>query len=229
MNLLPPRLALIAVCLLAATASEAAERSFPVGSFSEIMVTNSADVDVRTGSAASVVATGDPDDLDRLDIRVEGNRLNIGTKQRGISWSSRENITIRVNVPALSAATLSGSGNLAVDRVRGDFSGRISGSGDLRLPMLDSAQLALAISGSGDIMAAGRCGSGTISISGSGDVNATQLTCETLNASVSGSGDIAVRATGTAAIRVSGSGDITVTGGARCTTKSSGSSSISCS
>lgn len=229
MNLLPQQLTIFLAGLLAATASHAAERSFAASAFSEIVATNSADVEVRTGLAASVVATGNPADLDRLDIRVEGNRLNIGNNKSNGSWSSRDGVTVRVTVPTLSAATISGSGDMSIDRVKGDFSGRISGSGDLRLPSLDSSQLALAISGSGDILAAGRCGTGSFAISGSGDINAAQLTCETLNASVSGSGDIAVRATGTAAVRASGSGDITVTGGARCTSKSTGSSSITCS
>jgi hypothetical protein len=217
------------IALVASAPALGESRSIPLGAFSEIVLTASANVEVQTGSPVSVVAIGDTNDLNRLDIRVEGERLIIGTKQGSMDWSSRKDVTVRVAMPAIGAATLSGSGDIVVDRVKGSFSGRISGSGDLALPSIDSTALALAISGSGDLTAAGRCGTCSIAISGSGDIDAAMLTCETLTASVSGSGDIRVRATGTAALRSSGSGSISVTGGARCTSKSTGSSSISCS
>lgn len=206
----------------------AAERSFPVGDFTEIVLSGSPDVEVRTGVAPSVVAVGEPADLDRMDIRVEGTRLVIGTKPGNWNWSSRKGVAVRVGARTVRAAVISGSGDMSVDRVKGDFRGRISGSGGFSLPSIDSDVLELALSGSGDMVAAGRCGDGTFSISGSGDINATGLTCRTLQASVTGSGDIDARATDTANLRVTGSGDIAVTGGARCTSKSTGSGTTSC-
>lgn len=220
---------LVVTGLLAAAPALAAERNFPVGAFSEVTVSGSMDVAVRTGVATSVVATGDPADLERLDIRVQGDRLIISSKSGNWNSSSREGVRVAVGTQALSAAGLSGSGDLSVDRVRGPFSGRISGSGDMRLPMVDSPELTLSVSGSGDILVAGRCGQGTISVTGSGDINASGLTCRTLSASVTGSGDVVARATESADLRATGSGDISVTGGARCTTRSTGSSNISCS
>jgi hypothetical protein len=220
---------LAAAITLAAAPALAAERSFPVGAFSEVTVSGSMDVTVRTGVAASVVATGDAADLERLDIRVENGRLIISSKSGSWNWSSREGVKVAVGTEALSGAVLSGSGDLSVDRVRGAFSGRISGSGDMRLPAVNAPELTLAVSGSGDMVVAGSCGRATISVSGSGDIDGSGLTCRTLSASVSGSGDIVVRATESADLRASGSGDITVTGGARCTSRSTGSSSIRCS
>ncbi|WP_181160022.1 head GIN domain-containing protein [Sandaracinobacter neustonicus] len=197
--------------------------------FSEIVLAGSTDVTVTTGGRASVVATGADADLDRMDIRVDGKRLLIGTKPGKWNWSSRDGVKVRVSVPALNAATISGSGDIDVDRVNGPFAGRISGSGEMDLHTVNAPTLSLSISGSGDISAAGRCGTGSLSVTGSGDIDASRLTCETLTATTTGSGDIDARATGTADLRVTGSGDITVAGGARCTSKATGSGTTRCS
>lgn len=207
----------------------AAERSFPVGAFSEVVLSGSMNVVVTTGAAHSVRAEGSAEDLDKLDIRVKGDALVIATKPGKWSWGSRDKVTVRVSAPNVSGAAISGSGDMQVGPTKGDFSGRISGSGDMTVAAVDAPALSLAISGSGDIaLGRGRCGTAKFSTSGSGDISAGGVQCETLTVSISGSGDVAAQATGTATLRTSGSGDISVTGGARCTSRSSGSGTISC-
>jgi hypothetical protein len=206
----------------------AAERSFPVSGFTEIVLAGSPDVTVTTGGLPLVMASGEAADLDRLDIRVDGRRLLIGTRPGRRAMSRKGNVRIRVSTAEVSAAVVSGSGSIRIDRVSGPFSGRISGSGEMSLPAVDSSTLTLAISGSGDMDAAGRCGSGNFSISGSGDIDAAALNCADLTATTTGSGDIEARATGRATLRVTGSGDILVSGGARCTSRSTGSGTTRC-
>lgn len=214
---------------LFATPVLAAERSFPVGAFSEVVLSGSPDVTVTTGTAHMVRAEGADVDLDRLDIRVVGARLVIATKSGSWNRGSREGVTVRVSVPNLSAASISGSGDMQVGPVKGDFDGHISGSGDLTVASVDAPVLRLSISGSGDLsVGGGRCGTGTYFATGSGDIGAAGVRCETLTVSATGSGDIAAQATGTASLRTTGSGDIRVTGGARCATRSTGSGNMSC-
>lgn len=216
--------------MLLAAPALAAERSFSVGTFSEVVLSGSPDVVVTTGRPHSVVAEGETADLDRLDIKVEGNRLIIATKSGNWNWGSRKGVTVRVSAPNLSGAAISGSGDMQVGPVTGDFSGRISGSGDMQVASVDAPSLALSISGSGDMMVGGgRCGAGTIATTGSGDVDASRVRCETLSVATTGSGDVVAQATGTASLRTTGSGDIRVTGGARCTTRSTGSGNTACS
>ena len=229
MGRFPLRLHLALLLTFAAAPAVAAERRFPVSDFTEIVLAGSPDVTVATGGRPSVVASGEAAELDRLDIRVDGKRLLIGTKPGRWTGSRKADVKIRVSTAAVSAAVISGSGSILIDRVRGPFSGRISGSGEMDLPSVDSPGLTLAISGSGDMDVAGRCGTGNFAISGSGDIDATALTCTDLTATTTGSGDIEARATGTATLRVTGSGDITVTGGARCTSRSTGSGTTRCS
>ena len=100
---------------LAAAPAFAAERNFPVSDFDQLLLSGSTDVTVTTGSRASVVAVGADADIDRMDIRVEGNRLLIGTKRGSWSWTAREGVKVRVTVPNLTAATISGSGDVTQD------------------------------------------------------------------------------------------------------------------
>lgn len=223
-------LAILTAALFTTASAQAAERQFAVGDFDRILLAGSTEVDVRVGLRTAVTATGDAADLDRLEIRVRDGTLVIGTKPGRWTWRSRGGVRVAVSTPALAAATISGSGEMTVDRVSGDqFEGRMSGSGTLRLPDVAVGRFSLAMSGSGRAEAAGRCEVGEIRLSGSGRVAADRLACGTLSASVSGSGDVTAGATGTAALRVAGSGTIRTTGGARCTVRTSGSGRVHCS
>jgi hypothetical protein len=222
-------IAALASATVSAGPAFAAERNIPVSDFSKLMLSGSTDVTVRTGSSASVVAIGADADIDRMDVRVSGDTLVVDTKRGSWRWTTREGVKLRVTVPMLSSAVISGSGDVDIDRINGPFSGRISGSGDLAVASIDSPTLALSVSGSGDIdMGSGRCGSAKYSTTGSGDIEAASVRCESLTAVVTGSGSIGGQASGTADLRVTGSGDIDVTGGARCTTKTTGSGTTRC-
>jgi hypothetical protein len=221
-----------AMVLLAgsAAAAHADERSFPVTGFNRVAVAGAADVDVTTGQAVSVRATGPAAALDQLDIRVSGDRLVIGTKKNsGWHWGSNDHVKVFVTVPMIEGLGVSGSSDVHVSAVKtARFDASVSGSGDLDLPAVDADSVSLSIAGSGDIKAAGRCGALSIEISGSGDVNTSGLHCTTLTASVAGSGDISAFATRTAVAKTAGSGDIRVRGGAACTMSKAGSGSIDC-
>ena len=208
----------------------AAERSFTVTSFEEIEVAGPFDVVVNVGKGQSVRAVGDADDLDRLKVEVSGRELRIGSKERRwTDWSRSEPIKIWITVPALRAASIAGSGDMQIDRVKGDsFAASIAGSGDLTVATLSTTNANFSVAGSGDLTASGSCRAAKVSIAGSGDVNIGGLRCQSLNASIAGSGAINANATEAAKLSVMGSGDITVSGGAKCDVSKMGSGSVRC-
>lgn len=222
-------LALSAALALAAPLA-AAERPFAVGAFEAIRAAGPHRVEVVTGRAPSVVASGDQATLDRLEVRVERGQLIIG-ERRGLPRFGRlQPATIRVTTQRLSDVSLAGSGDMRIDRVAGpSFTANLAGSGDLDLGGVESESLALSIAGSGDARGRGRCGTARYSISGSGNVRAGTLACEQLTIAISGSGNVEGRASRSATIAVNGSGNVTVTGGAQCTQAVRGSGRISCS
>ena len=218
------------VLVLAAPAAHAAERAFPVSAFDRLAARGSPTVEVRTGRAASVVATGDPADLDRLQIEVVNGELRTGFKptNAGWRWTSKP-VTITVTTPALRAAALAGSGDVNIDRVAGGaFDAKLAGSGDLRLRDVDALNVSIALAGSGDVSASGRCRDARVSLSGSGDVRAGGLRCEAVRAALVGSGGIDAYASRSADVSVTGSGDVRVGGGGACSQSKRGSGSIRC-
>ncbi len=216
--------------LAAGSAASAAERSFPASGFDRVSASGSEDITILTGRAASVVARGPADRLDRLDIRVEAGTLKIGHKRGDWSWGRSEPVRITVTLPALHGVRLGGSGNVTADRGSGPaFEAKLSGSGDLSVAQIDAASVAIDLAGSGDLTASGRCRSASIALAGSGDLHLGGLACETATVSLAGSGDIAARVSGTAAVNIAGSGDVVITGGARCTTRKAGSGEVRCS
>ena len=209
----------------------AAERNFPVGGFTNLSLAGSPDVMVMTGKQPGVRASGSDAALERLDIRVEGNTLKIGTK-RGLSWSWTDHggVKVAVTVPMLSAIDVSGSGGVVVDRIKtADFAAAMSGSGSIRVAALDADATSFSTAGSGSMEAVGRCKTGAAKIAGSGDLKLAGLKCETLSASVAGSGTIDAFASRAATLAIMGSGDINLTGGGRCTVSSAGSGKARCS
>ena len=209
------------------------ERDYQIGPFERIEVAGHYEVDVRTGSAASVHATGPEKELERLVVEVKGDRLLIhARKNRGLNFgfSSSEPTRIAVTVPKLSGAAIAGSGGIRVDRVASErFKGEIAGSGDLDVEAIEAGDVELSIAGSGNIRAAGKAKSARFNIAGSGDIEAERLVSETAEVSIAGSGNVAANATATADLTTMGSGDIALSGGAKCSVSKHGSGEIHCS
>ena len=210
-------------------------RSYQVGNFNEIELAGAYDVEVKTGPNVSVAARGPENVLERLVVEVKGNKLLIHPQKKkgwfNMGWHSDGKVQLTVTVPSLQAATLAGSGVIAIDKVQGDkFDGQIAGSGGLRLGSVDVGLLKLGIAGSGDAKAgSGKARNAEYDIAGSGGVDGGAVAVEDLKISIAGSGDVKANATKTADVDIMGSGDVDLTGGAKCTISKAGSGDVRCS
>ena len=213
----------------------AVSRDYQVGNFNEIELAGAYDVDVKTGTNASVAARGPEKLIERLVVEVRGNKLLIHPRrERGWFNFGRNGggkVQVTVTVPALQAATLAGSGVIAIDKVQGDrFDGQIAGSGDMRLGNVQVDVLKLGIAGSGDANAgSGKARRAEYDIAGSGGVDGGGIAVEDLKISIAGSGDVKANATRTADVDIMGSGDVDLTGGAKCSISKAGSGDVRCS
>lgn len=213
-----------------APATSGTSRSYPVAGFTGIDLRGSDDVDVRVGGAFSVRATGPSEMLDRLRIEKVGDTLRIDRKSdSGFSIGAARDVKILVAMPAIAAATITGSGDMHIDRVTGDaFAGATSGSGGLTIANLATKRLRLSIAGSGDVSATGATGEAAIQVAGSGDVNAADMTATQATVSVQGSGNVQAHVNGPAKVSVMGSGDVDLGDQARCTVAKMGSGEVRC-
>lgn len=207
-------------------------KTFAVDGFSAVEATGPDDVDVRVGSGFSVRAEGDTGIMARLEIVRNGDTLEIRRKSNsGFRWGGeRGHLKIYVTMPRITAASTTGSGDMAIDHVDGDsFKVDATGSGDLSIASMNVQRAEFSLTGSGNVTTGGNAKSGSFSVAGSGDIDAAKLRLGQADVDVMGSGNVSATVTGPAKVDVMGSGDVTLTGGAKCTSSKMGSGSITCS
>lgn len=204
-------------------------RTFAVADFKEVELRGADDIDVRVGPGFSVRADGDAEVLDHLKIEKVGDALRVGRRRTGgWSWGGKS-AKISVTLPALTAASIAGSGDITVDRVQGQsFKGESAGSGDLKIGQLAVGDARFDLAGSGDLTLAGEVTSLKVNIAGSGDINAGGLKARQADVSVAGSGNVRAEVNGSAKISIMGSGDVDLGPNAKCQTSKMGSGSIRC-
>ncbi len=222
---------LAATLLLAPLSAHAAMREWHPARFDRIEASGSYDVSVVQGPVGSVRAEGDADAIGRLEVKVDGTSLQIGTKRErwgGRSHRGRVHMTVVSPLP-LRAASLAGSGNVTIATVdTPSFEGSVAGSGNMVLQAVSTRQIALSVAGSGNLSAAGHSDRVSASIAGSGDVRTTELRTAEFVGDIAGSGNIDGYSNRTATLSIMGSGDARVRGGAKCTVAKMGSGHAVC-
>jgi hypothetical protein len=215
-----------------AQAGPVATRDFALSGFTSVVLAGPDDVTIRRGDAFSIAARGPKAAIDELEVKLDGDTLLIGRKREGFGISRHDggNVEIRITMPRLTAARLTGSGEIDADLVEGDAADvAVTGSGDVRIGKLIAKRAAISLSGSGDVgIDGGTIGAGVYNVMGSGGIDAERLAATTLDISIAGSGDVEAQATGKADIHVLGSGDAVVRGGANCTARTVGSGTATC-
>lgn len=221
------RRVLATALLIAAGPALAAERGYTVGGFDRVRIAGPIDASIRVGGGTIVRAEGDARVVDRLQVRVENRVLIVRPDSAGGPITGRLRVTIAM--PAILAATLEGSGSLAIDRVRGDRFDLIgNGSGRVSVGRIEVNRLTAKLDGSGGATLAGRVDFARTDLRGSGDLAAGGLQATALELSVAGAGNAVVAATRTALVVARGAGDATVTGTPACTVRAGGSGTVRC-
>lgn len=212
--------------------ARAATHSYSVTSFDKIRVEGPFDVRVKVGTAPSARATGPQAAIDRLSIEQHEDVLVVRTLPGGWGgWPTGDHgkLVIEIGTPSLSAASLAGSGDVAVDRVKGDrLKLNLAGSGDLSVGAIDVTELAAAMSGSGDLIIAGRARQAMANVTGSGDLHGDALVTDDATVALIGSGDLTIGAGHSAKVNLAGSGNVTIVGKANCAVTRSGSGDVTC-
>ncbi|WP_374356265.1 head GIN domain-containing protein [Chitinimonas sp.] len=174
---------------------------------SEVQADGAIDVEVSIGDTPSLTVSGDANLLKLIVTEQQGSQLRIRAER---SFSSNNPVRVKLVTPALKAARHAGSGELAVDGLKGgDFALDVTGSGDTRLAgKVDT--LTAHLVGSGDLDADQlQPGKVDLDVLGSGDVSLGRVSVDTFKAAVKGSGS--VTASGSAKQltgNVLGSGDL---------------------
>lgn len=198
--------------------------------FTAVALDGSFNVVLRQGVRDAVRVSADDNLLPLIETRVVTRdgvpTLEIGARP-GASFRARRGIVVTVDVVALRAITLTGSGDVSGDALTlPALQLRLRGSGDIRLTHLDAGDLRVRVSGSGDVWLDGRANTLVVSMAGSGDVHARELQAQDATVTVAGSGDVRLNAQRTLNASIAGSGSVHHSGPATLTRALAGSGSI---
>ena len=233
MVLLMKRILIAALAFLAsATPAAAAERRFSVTDFDRVQVEGPYQVVLVTDRPSAALAVGSREAIDRVSIDVQSRTLRIRPNRSawgGYPGESAGPVRIELATRLLRAATVNGSGSLAIDKARGlrvELS--VAGSGRLGVAMLDADVLIVGLLGSGKVTLAGRAKQLRATIQGTGDLAARDLRAENAQINADTAGSIAVGAGRTAKVTATGQGDVEIVGTPACTVVGHSAAQVSC-
>ena len=188
------------------------EMARAVAPFSRVRLDGPVDAKLVQAGTDGVRVRADDNIEPLVTTVVEGDTLVIGVKPSS-SFTTRHAVQVLVDFRALQALSIKGSGDAAIDRLKGErFQLELSGSGDVAIGLLEVKDVSARLSGSGDLQVAGQADQQDWELSGSGDVSAGSLAGRLIKARLSGSGDLRLGVSQELDATLSGSGDLSYAG-----------------
>ncbi len=195
--------------------------------FTKVDATGPDNVEVSVGPDFSIRAKGDKAVLDVLRLAVDGDTLEISRKNG--ANQPRGSATVYVTLPRLTGASLTGSGDMAIDRLTGaEVALSITGSGDISVPSVAVDTLDISAIGPGSYALSGTAKQASISLTGSGDIKGETLKVGRADVSLIGSGNAWLASDGEVSVNLLGSGNVRVKGKVQCRKLGIGSGEVTC-
>lgn len=226
---------LIAACFVMAAflyiaPAQAAERSFLVGSFEDLIVEGDIQVTLETGLPPSAKATGDKTRLSNLKVVRQGKVLRI--RMQGLSANRAVGEPIRLALTGRNIKKLILQGNGLIKASALDMSMvrvEIRGSGEIEIGKLKTDRFVALLVGSGKLgLSTGNARDAEITIDGSPTIAASNLAVEKLRLQQNGPAMTHFQVNDIAEITNSGSGNITIDGKGSCLIRQAGGATINC-
>lgn len=176
----------------------AESKTYNLSGFSEIDISAGLSAEIAVGGAYAVRAEGDPEALERLDLRVEGGALILARKrQMGWGWkNSHGRLTIYVTTPKL-------------DGVEASSGASASASG------VDAPEFRADVSSGASFSVTGVCGALRSDASSGASLDARDLKCQSLSADASSGASITAFASERVDASASSGASVRVRGGAK--------------
>ncbi len=173
--------------------------------FTGVKLNCDAKVFITQGDTFEVVAKGEENIIDELELDVQDDTWTIEFDHCVKSYD----LSIFITMPEVEYLAVSGSGDIRGDNffTVEDIVLRVSGSGSICLGV-NAEDVDGKISGSGRVELEGQAEFLDFDISGSGDLKAFNLQVQKADISISGSGDASVNVSEVLDVRISGSGDV---------------------
>lgn len=229
-----PRTALLAAMIaLVATPAAAAQRKYGTVSFERVELVGNFNADITVATGAGVIADGETEALERLDVDVNNGTLTIRekrlTNERGASNRTSRPVILTIRATGLKQVGLAGNGRVTVTGLHDQNAALfLRGNGEISATGINVASASAMIDGAGRIMMSGRAQSLTAALKGAASLDAAAFVVRDLDVNAQGTGRGSFNATRRASVTATGLGVIDVTGTAACTVKNTGNGEVYC-
>jgi hypothetical protein len=233
MNRIMAALALCAATAVAGVSPAcAAERLYSVTDFDRVLIEGPFTVRLATGRSSSASATGSQQALDRVSIDVQGRTLRIRANRSawgGYPGAAAGPVAIDISTRDLRAASVTGAGQLAIDRAGGlrlDLA--VSGPGRIAVPAIAADTLTIALIGSGRIEIGGTAQEVRANVHGWAELDAGSLRTQGITLVTDTAGRVTVGAERQATVTASGLGEVEIIGSPACRVRGPSAAQVRC-
>jgi predicted small secreted protein len=197
-----------------------------VSGYDSIALTGIGSVEIIQGDTESVVVEAEDNIMPLLTAEVQDGTLILSQEDNRIINPTKP-IKYTVQIIEVNGLSTTGSGDIKVAILETNtLNLDLSGSGSINVISMDADSLTVNISGSGQVELSGQINDQQLDISGSGEYQASDLASKTANINVSGSGKAVVAVEDTLDATISGSGLVSYYGDPVVTSSLSGSGAI---
>ncbi|MCE3553240.1 DUF2807 domain-containing protein [Pseudonocardia sp. RS11V-5] len=179
----------------------------PVSGFDSVEFASAGTVTIEQTGTDSLEIRADDGILPSLTSEVQGTTLKLGVKNGTIPLDAKE-ISYRVTVGRLTGLTVSGAGQVTVNK-------------------LDGSDLTVTHGGAARVVLSGRVSRQVVDLTGIGEYDAANLSSEEADVTVGGAGSAVVDVSRTLQARVTGVGSIRYEGSPQVTKEISGVGQVS--
>ena len=213
-----------------ATPLGAVSRDFMLSSIATLTLEGDIAATLTHDARAKMIATGQPTDIDRLNIQRNGRSLRISMAQSGQTYQRKGPITLELRSADVEAITVNGGATLTADRLdQQRVTLGVFGSGTLAIGEVKADRLRVNMMGSGAVaLGKGQVGKADFVLDGAGRLDAGAVSINELNVTSSGPTFITAAANSTAEVRAYGAGSITIGGRASCRIPYAAQASVEC-
>ncbi|UHG92456.1 PspC domain-containing protein [Spirosoma oryzicola] len=163
-------------------------RQFNVSNFSKVDVGGAFVVRFRKGTTYKVVADGREEDLEDINVKVDGNTLDVSIERNGVfDWSNRKRIGLTITVPSINELKLSGASKASLTGFDKYNTLSIDMSGACRTVFDgDAEKLTINLSGASNAVLRGRAKELEADLSGASKIEATGMNIDKAAVDASG-------------------------------------------
>jgi len=202
-------------CLVLALPASAETKDYNMDSFNALDVSAGVTVIYEVGESQSVVAENNRGNFDKLRIENRGDTLVIKRANSGWFRRNRENYTVRVTGPAVSAIDSSSGSMVKANGVSGnDVDLEVSSGASLHVTNVQADSISLGASSGSRLEAAGSCSGAEIDASSGASIDANDLICVDVDAGASSGASVRAHASKSVDGHASSGASVKVTGGA---------------